>query len=294
MLYVKIAILAILQGVCELLPVSSSAHVIAAERLMGLNPSAPDMVFLLIMLHTGTMFSVIVYFWSRWRKDFFSSCKAFNRSIYLIIVASLTTGVLGFAIKELIERVLLRGTPNAEIEMLFGRFDLIAIALSCAGVLIICSSIKSCITSKSSSSLLDGDITLKQAVWIGAVQGLCLPFRGFSRSGATISTGLLLGLTKVKSESFSFALAIALTPPLLLRSAFKLIEAIDAQNGNLEKPQLLLSLAPGFFGMFVSFIAGVVALRWLSVWLENGRWAYFGYYCMFLSACMWFLHLSGW
>ena len=62
-----VLILAIIQGFAELLPVSSSAHVIVAEKLMGFDPSAPDMTFLLVMLHTGTMFAVIVYFWKSWR-----------------------------------------------------------------------------------------------------------------------------------------------------------------------------------------------------------------------------------
>jgi len=66
--YLKILILAIIQGACELLPVSSSAHVIAAEKLMGLDPSAPELTLLLVMLHTGTMFAVIVYFWNGWRR----------------------------------------------------------------------------------------------------------------------------------------------------------------------------------------------------------------------------------
>lgn len=60
---IQILILAIVQGLAELLPVSSSAHVIAAEKLMGLDPTAPPMTLLLVMLHTGTMFAVIVYFW---------------------------------------------------------------------------------------------------------------------------------------------------------------------------------------------------------------------------------------
>lgn len=59
----NIFILAVIQGLAELLPVSSSAHVIMAEKLLGLDPSAPDMTLLLVMLHTGTMFAVIVFFW---------------------------------------------------------------------------------------------------------------------------------------------------------------------------------------------------------------------------------------
>ena len=67
MTLLQILILAIVQGAAELLPVSSSAHVIVAEKLMGLDPTAPQMTLLLVMLHTGTMFAVIVYFWKSWR-----------------------------------------------------------------------------------------------------------------------------------------------------------------------------------------------------------------------------------
>jgi undecaprenyl-diphosphatase len=59
----QLVVLACVQGLAELLPVSSSAHVILAERLMGLDPTAPDMTLLLVMLHTGTMLAVVVYFW---------------------------------------------------------------------------------------------------------------------------------------------------------------------------------------------------------------------------------------
>jgi undecaprenyl-diphosphatase len=63
----KVIILAIVQGLAELLPVSSSAHVIVAEKLMGLDPSSPQMTLLLVMLHTGTMFAVILFFRSTWK-----------------------------------------------------------------------------------------------------------------------------------------------------------------------------------------------------------------------------------
>ena len=63
---------------------------------------------------------------------------------------------------------------------------------------------------------------LRRAGLIGAVQGLCLPFRGFSRSGATISTGMLRGMSKARAEAFSFALAVVLTPAVLARDALRL------------------------------------------------------------------------
>src|SRR5262249_20311794 len=74
--YAKVVILAVIQGAAELLPVSSSAHVILAEKLMGLDPADPRMVFLLIMLHTGTMFAAIVYFWSGWKRILFPPPEA--------------------------------------------------------------------------------------------------------------------------------------------------------------------------------------------------------------------------
>ena len=75
----KVIILAIVQGLAELLPVSSSAHVVVAEKLMGLDASSPQMTLLLVMLHTGTMFAVIVYFWNQWKKTYFSSGDSFKR-----------------------------------------------------------------------------------------------------------------------------------------------------------------------------------------------------------------------
>ena len=77
----QIAILAIVQGAAELLPVSSSAHVIVAEKFLGLDPTTPEMTLLLVMLHTGTMFAVLTYFWGAWKRHFFYSY--FERSLIL-------------------------------------------------------------------------------------------------------------------------------------------------------------------------------------------------------------------
>src|SRR6202047_1569818 len=90
-----VILLAIVQGLAELLPVSSSAHVVVAEKLLGLDPTTPQMTLLLVMLHTGTMFAVIVYFWNQWKKTYFSSGDAFKRFLIRLVWASLLTAVIG-------------------------------------------------------------------------------------------------------------------------------------------------------------------------------------------------------
>src|SRR5277367_3505687 len=100
----NVIILAVVQGLAELLPVSSSAHVVVAEKLMGLDPSAPAMTLLLVMLHTGTMFAVIVYFWRRWRATYFASLAQLKRTAVQVILATALTGIIGEALKVLIEK----------------------------------------------------------------------------------------------------------------------------------------------------------------------------------------------
>src|SRR5882762_6757822 len=111
----KVIILAIVQGLAELLPVSSSAHVVVAEKLLGLDPSSPQMTLLLVMLHTGTMFAVIVYFWNQWKRAYFSSSDAFKRFAIRVIWATALTGIIGEVLKKLIEKTMFSGAEKAEI-----------------------------------------------------------------------------------------------------------------------------------------------------------------------------------
>ncbi len=284
----NIIILAIVQGLAELLPVSSSAHVVVAEKLLGLDPSSPPMTLLLVMLHTGTMFAVIVYFWDQWRASYFQSVAAFRRIATLVVVATLCTGVVGEALIKLIEHTVLRGRPHAEIEDLFGRLELIAPALAVAGILILIAGIAE--LRKAGAARAPGaELSTVQAVLIGAVQGLCLPFRGFSRSGATISTGMLAGVAKARAEAFSFALAVVLTPPVVAREVLRLLRA--ARETGTEDLTTVGIMSAG--GAVVAFFAGLLALRWLSRWLEGGRWYLFGIYCLVAAAGVEALHLYG-
>lgn len=272
----EIILLALIQGAAELLPVSSSAHVIFAERLMGIDPSSPEATFLLVMLHTGTMFAVLVYFWRRWQPLLFPPPGANSVSgrfafVKMIIVATAVTGVLGLGLKLLIEKVVLErmlGYPEGEVEILFKQLPLIAAALFLVGLFILAAGMYDSPGGKD-------EITTSSATWIGLVQGLCLPFRGFSRSGATISTALIRGISRPRAEDFSFALAVVLTPPVIVLELRRLLK-----KGWHPETDWLQLIAPGLLGMVFSFLAGLLAL-WLLSWaLEKGKWRYFGYYCL--------------
>lgn len=270
---IQIIILAAIQGLAELLPVSSSAHVILAQKLMGIDPSSPAMTFFLVMLHTGTMFAVLLFFWSRWKKLLFN-LKTSRQFLKAIVIATFITGVLGLSLKIFIEKIILEmllGHAKGEVENLFKVMPLVSGALFFVGLYIIFAGLKKTKSQKDS-------ISDKDALLIGATQGLSLPFRGFSRSGSTISTSLLLGINRDMAEEFSFALAVVLTPPVIVLELRRLMKA--QLTTHLDYISLL---RPGFIGMFFSFLFGLLALKWLASWLEKGRWHYFGYYCVVLS-----------
>jgi undecaprenyl-diphosphatase len=297
---VHVIVLAIVQGLAELLPVSSSAHVVVAEKLMGLDPSSPQMTLLLVMLHTGTMFAVIAYFWTQWKQTYFSSADAFKRFAVRLVWATALTGVVGEALIKVIEHTLFKGAPKAQIEDLFGRLDLIAPALACAGVLILIAGLREGKAGEAgageAASLTrrpGGSVTMRQAGWMGFVQGLALPFRGFSRSGSTISTGMLAGASKERAERFSFALAVVLTPAVVAQESMRLLKATHAAAATGAPIDLHGTVVFSLLGAVFSFLAGLVALKWLSSWLENGRWYLFGIYCLVASGVVFWLHTKG-
>lgn len=280
----QILFLGLVQGAAELLPVSSSAHVIVAEKLLGLDPASPSMTFLLVMLHTGTMVAVIFYFWKAWRRTFFADAASFRTMCVNVGAASIATVVVGFGLKFLIERVVLHGAhQQAEVEHLFGNLTLVAASLLVAGLLIL------------AAGSLKGrngtrPLSLHTSLLVGLSQGICLPFRGLSRSGTTISTGLLLGLARQRIEEFSFALAVVITPGVV---GLELKRFLKSQTEPLSPAVLAHLVTPGLVGMAGAFVAGLLALKLLSSWLEKGHWAWFGYYCVAFAGFVFFLASRG-
>jgi undecaprenyl-diphosphatase len=316
----QIIILAIIQGLAELLPVSSSAHVIAGAKLMHLKADSPEFTLLLVMLHTGTMFAVIVYFWNAWKRAFFSTTEKFVRFANRVIIATAITGVIGLALKVGIEKYLKHAHhgSDAEIEELFGHLELLAGALAAVGVLILWSGFASRRREGVPPAKPNGfpvqltgepaplgalptleyepqlsareDITSADSLAIGAIQGLCLPFRGFSRSGATISVGLLRGMARARLEEYSFALAVVLTPAVVFLEARRLIHH---RVGEAATPIGMHDFRLPLIGMLCSFLAGLIALRLLSRVLEKGQWWVFGVYCLLAAGVMFALYLQG-
>jgi len=259
---------------------------------MGLDPSSPQMTLLLVMLHTGTMFAVIVYFWRTWMRTYFASGEVFRRFAAQAAWATLLTGAIGEALKILIEKTYFHGAPKAQIEMLFGQLQIVAPALLAVGVLILVSGLierRQQAASPSDSRPLDA----RQAGWIGVFQGLALPFRGFSRSGSTISVGMMAGAARETAERFSFALAVILTPVIDAMELHRLVQAAHASAASGAPIDLHASLAASLLGAVFSFLAGLLALKWLSSWLESGKWHWFGVYCIAASGVVFYLHAHG-
>jgi len=125
------------------------------------------------------------------------------------------------------------------------------------------------------------------------MQGLALPFRGFSRSGVTISIGMLVGAARERAERFSFAMAVAITPLAIGRELLRVLHAKKDAAATGMPIDLNATMLMSLLGMVCAFLAGLVALKWLSNWLENGRWYLFGIYCLAASAVVFSLHMRG-
>ena len=287
-----VTVLAIVQGLTELLPVSSSAHVIVTARLLHEKMSTPENALLLVLLHTGTMFAVIVYFWRRWMEEIFASGERIYGYAKLLFVSSLLSGLVFLPADKLVEHILSRGGQHVDIEALFNKLNWIAPALALAGVLILYAGLREARQpeTEGENRTTRRGVQWMEAIAMGILQGFAIPFRGFSRSGVTISGGLLTGGERAEIESYSFAMAVVITP---LAIAWELRRVYKTAHSGGFAPHWGPVLTPGIIGMIFSFVAGLLALKWLSRWLENGRWYWFGVYCLAAAGVVAYLYHMG-
>ena len=202
-----VVVLAVVQGLAELLPVSSSAHVVVAEKLMGMDPSSPEMTLLLVTLDMHHVCRDATF--GSKEADHFQTAEAFKTFAILLIIATALTGVIGEGIVKLIEHF---GFPNpargGRTALQPSRIDRPR-AGRCG-----CSHHHRGNLREASSS---GEIAQRRPRHAAGIahRDRPGPLPAFSRLFALRrhdSTGLLAGVSKQRAETFSFALAVVLTP----------------------------------------------------------------------------------
>lgn len=232
--------LGILQGLTEFLPVSSSGHLVIAQHFFNLD--TPPLLFD-ILLHIGTLGAVIVYFW----KTFLKTDRHQLKNIILATIPAVIVGVLL--------------TPY--LPAIFDSLFAVGLGLVCTALLLFAS-----LKAKDRGTILS-TTTSRQSFIIGSSQALAL-FPGVSRSGTTVVTGMMLGLTKKTAFGFSFLIAIPATIGALI------LQLTDITPNQIE-------LTPMVIGFFAAMFVGLLALRMLDVVISKTKLHYFGIYCLILG-----------
>ena len=266
MTFFEAILLGILQGLTEFLPVSSSGHLVLAQQFLGLKE---PLVFFDVMLHVGTLAAVLVVYrdaikrlvigglstlgdkelWRQPRETLNSSAEL--KFIGLILLGSIPTGIIAVLFKT-------------ELESFFDEVRLVSIMLILTGVILQLPRLR---REKADNPV--GQLKTWHAPLIGIAQG-CAITPGISRSGTTISLALFLGIPAKTAAEYSFLLSI---PAILGAVALKIRDV-----GDTSVPLHIVGT-----GMIASFIVGYIALRFLLVILNRGKFSVFSYYCIALG-----------
>jgi len=243
-----ILVLAVVQGIAEFLPISSSGHVVVvAELLSPGDTKGFDVSDVNIVLHVGTLLSILLFYWQRvlWlvTED--------RRTIGLLIVGTIPAVAIGLPVKMFAVGIL-------ESPLLAG------ILLIVTGAILVW---------VSRHQFGEGDyptLSFSKALLIGSSQAAAI-LPGLSRSGATISAGLRLGLSPRAAATFSFLLAI----PVISGAGVLEVASLVRNHETTSTPLGYLLLGAG-----VAFGVGLASLWWLVRWLERGRLQWFAWWCI--------------
>ena len=275
--YWQAIVLGLLQGVSELFPISSLGHSVIVAQLLGWNISANSNFFLtfLVGTHFATALVLLGFFW----KDWVRIVKGLGRSLrdreiadpdsrlaWLLIVATIPAGILGLTLEHKLRTVFTSATSASIFLMLNG------VMLYGAELLRRRAPV---------DELGDPDVRIAERVgWkesgaIGAAQSIAL-IPGFSRSGAAMSGGLLVGLTNIDAARFAFLLA---TPIIFAAAVLKLPDLLGS-TGNGVRGQTLV-------GAICSAVTAYLAVRFLMRFFHTNRLTPFAIYCLIAGfACL--------
>lgn len=252
-----ILILAVVQGIAEFLPISSSGHLVILGALLGELSASPTLE---IILHAGTLGSILVVYWRR----ILALLTSDRRVISRLIVGTIPAVVIGLTIKLQFEHVL--RSPALAGAML----------LVTAAMLIVLGRLKP--RSNEYVAMSHG-----HAFLIGCFQAFAI-LPGVSRSGSTILGGRLAGLKNEDSVTFSFLLAI---PAILGATVLELKDLWESHTEGIRLEFDPLQLA---VGAAIAFAVGILALYWLIGWSRRDRLHWFAAWCipMGIAAIVWF------
>lgn len=259
--YLRIIILGAVQGVTEFLPISSDGHLVVADRLLGLasgQEMAKGDLLETIILHLGTLFSILVIYWRRILRLLTTD----RRVIGLLIAGTIPAGVVGIALEEYFKDWMTDPTLTGAMLLING------------GVLL-------WINRRGDGPLKYQQLSYAQTLAIGACQAAA-PLPGISRSGTTIAGGLAVGLNRSDAATFSFLLAIPAISGAVAVALLKL-----AKGAAISSSPDTLAL-----GAVVSFLVGLVSLKLLLKVLSSSRLHWFGWWCIALGSVVLVWQLS--
>jgi undecaprenyl-diphosphatase len=240
-------LLGVIEGLTEFLPVSSTGHLTIVQGLLGIQIDDPSVTAFTAVIQVGAIAAVLLFF----AKDILRLAKAFLKGLtsspareehdfrfaLAVLVGSLPIGIVGFVFEDIIKGPVLRSLTTVGLALILW-----------SGVMVFAEK-------RGMKSRGEESVTVKDALIIGIAQSIAL-VPGVSRSGATISAGLLLGLDRVTATRLAFLLGI---PALTAAAVFQLPSALTEGVG----------WAPTLVGTVVSFVVAYIAIAWLLKFVAN-------------------------
>ena len=257
--------LGLIQGLTEFLPISSSGHLVLFQNILNIGTNSADLLFDSI-LHLGTLFAVFLAFWQQIKtiiKELAVSLKQIltgkfhyrninsNRKLIFSLFISLTPLLIIFPFKDFIEKT-------------YSSVLTVGIALLVTSILLFfCDNVVE-------GKISEKDLTIKKALIIGVVQTFAI-IPGLSRSGSTITAGIMCGFNRTFAVQYSFLLSI---PTILAGSLLNLFEALN--EGAFDNSLLI----PYILGMVAAAISGYASLKLLQYLLKTKKFIIFSIYCL--------------
>lgn len=254
MSWLEALILGIIQGLTEFLPVSSSGHLELTKALFGNTAIPEESMLMTVVLHAATALSTIVVF----RKDIMEILQGIikwqwneeMRFAAKIALSMIPAGIIGVLLDKQIE------------DFFSGQILLVGLMLIVTAALLL-------VADKAKTT--DKGVSFKNALIIGISQAIAI-LPGISRSGATISTSVILGIDRTKAARFSFLMVV----PLILAKM-----ALDIVSGELGSSGI--GAVPLSIGFIAAFIIGALACTWMIRLVRNAKLKYFAYYCLIVG-----------